>query len=421
MFILVDCNSFFCSVERVFQPQLKNKPLIVLSSNDGCIVARTTEAKQTGLPMGAPIFKWRETIKKHNVQMRSSNFTLIGDFHRRVMQILKDFNLETEVYSIDEAFIQINSDNKEELQQIGQSIRKAVLKATDIPVSVGIAKTKTLAKVANFQAKQQSKFNGVCSLITNKEHINALQNTPIEEVWGVGRKSSQKLRINYQVKTAFDFANLNNYKKILNDFSILGLKTFEELNQTSHFKLHQATKPRKGLLCSRSFGKKIKTQEHLKQALASHIANAAEKLRKQGSLCRRLTIFIRASRNERELQRNYSTYMTINPGTSDTLQLINTMSDMLPTIYESHISYKKCGVYFSDLISTEEQQLNLFSQADTHKNKKLMSTIDEINKKYGKETIKPAQCGANPFWKPLCEIKSPCYTTRFSELLEAHC
>lgn len=421
MFILVDCNSFFCSVERVFQPQLRNKPLIVLSSNDGCIVARTTEAKKTGLPMGAPVFKWRETIKKHGVQMRSSNFTLIGDFHRRVMAVLKSFNLDTEVYSIDEAFIEINSQNIDELKQIGQSIRNAVLKATDIPVSVGIAKTKTLAKVANFQAKQNSKHDGVCVLASPSDLKEALQKTPIEEVWGIGRKSSQKLRINYHIKTASDFANFREGKNILKDFSILGLKTYEELKGVIHFKLNQTSKPRKGLLCSRSFGKKINNQKDLKQALASHITNAAEKLRKQDSLCRRITIFIRASRNERELQNNYSTYTTINPGTSDTLQLINTMDSMLSKIYESHISYKKCGVYFSDLISSSEQQLNLFNMEDSQKNKKLMSTLDEINKKFGKETIKSAQCGSNPFWKPLCEIKSPCYTTRFSELLEVQC
>ena len=179
MFILVDCNSFFCSVERVFQPQLKNKPLVVLSSNDGCIVARTTEAKKTGLPMGAPVFKWRDVIKKHNVQLRSSNFTLIGDFHRRIIQVLKGFNLELEVYSIDEAFIKMPCTNKAELEQLGQDIKKKVLQATDIPVSVGIAKTKTLAKVANFQAKQNALHKGVCSLTTSAELEQALKKTPL--------------------------------------------------------------------------------------------------------------------------------------------------------------------------------------------------------------------------------------------------
>ena len=410
MFLLIDCNSFFCSVERVFQPHLKNKPLVVLSSNDGCIVARTPGAKKAGLPMGAPVLKWRDVIRTHNVQMRSSNFTLIGDFHRRVMMVIKSFNLPTQVYSIDEAFIEVDSFSHSELIHLGHEIRKKILQATDIPVSVGIGKTKTLSKCANFLAKQQK------AGVSLMENLSALKDIPIEEVWGIGRKSSQKLRINYNINTAYDFATKADRQRVLKDFSILGSRTQEELLGIKHFKLNQKQAPRKGLLCSRSFSKKVRHIDGLRQALSSHITTASAKLRKQGSLCRRLTVFIRTSRHD-DNPRRQSLSLKIEPGTADTLKLINSMNKMLTEIYEPHLSYKKSGIYLSDLIQQQDQQLNLFAQSDSSKQSALMKTVDVINAKHGKETIQSAQCGTNKFWKVLCEMKSPCYTTRFSELL----
>ena len=415
VFALVDCNSFYCSCERVFRPSLNNKPVIVLSNNDGCAVARTDEAKALGIEMGAPYFKIKDLCKKNQVAVFSSNYTLYGDMSRRVMTLLSEYTPEMEVYSIDEAFLSLSGINKN-LTNYGLEIREQIKQQTGIPVSVGIAPTKVLAKMANKLSKKGAlKSKGVLSLESPQQIENFLEIFPVEDLWGIGRKSAEKLR-SYNIKTARDLrdANENLIQKLL---TIQGRRIVRELKGESCINLELIEKEKKQIVSSRSFGRPIYKIEDLQEAIANHISTACEKLRKQNSYAKALIVFVQTNPFKNTPQYYNSGVMNLMSGTSVTNKMIKHAFQILQSIYKEGYEYKKCGIMLADLLPKSNSQTDLFGNYDTLDEELQMEVLDKINLYHGAGTLKFASCGISQFWKMLSEMKSPCYTTRWSELL----
>ena len=410
---LVDCNSFYCSCERLFRPALNNKPVIVLSNNDGCAIARTDEAKALGIEMGAPYFKIKEFCKKNNVTVFSSNYTLYGDMSRRVMTTLSEFTPELEIYSIDEAFLSLQEFSDKDLTQYGKEIKFTVFQHTGIPVSVGIAPTKVLAKLANKLAKKNKNL-GVLFLKNEKDIEEALKNFPVGDIWGIGRQSVKKLA-EYKIKSALNLRDANEHiiQKIL---TIQGRRIVRELRGESCINLELAQQNKKQIISSRSFGRSVKELEELKESIANHITSAAEKLRRQKSLTKSITVFVQTNPFKNVPQYFNSGFINLLSGTSNTSQLIKCSFKVLEEIYKSNFEYKKCGIMLSDLHLKSSSQLDLFGTDDSEKDDCQMQTVDFINTIHGRGSIKPAACGIDQFWKMLSLMKSPCFTTRWSEL-----
>lgn len=417
VFALVDCNSFYCSCERLFNPRLERKPVIVLSNNDGCAVARTDEVKSLGIQMGDPYFKIKNLCNKNNVQVFSSNYTLYGDISCRVMQVLNEFTPEMEIYSIDEAFLSLTGFLKPDLYQYGIEIKNRVKQEVGIPVSVGIAPTKVLAKVANRLAKKNKiKSSGVYSLLNSTDIDCALKGFPIEDVWGIGRQSAKKLK-DYKIHTAYDL-KIADQKLIQKLLTIQGLRILRELNGENCITLELIQKDKKQIVSSRSFGKQVTSLDELKESIANHITSAAEKLRRQKSLTKTVVVFIQTNPFKNVPQYYNSGTMNLLSGTSDTSKLIKHAFRILEQIYKPDYEYKKCGVILLELLPKSYSQLDMFGMADSYNDDLRMNVIDEINKFHGRGTIKHAACGIDQFWKMLSRMKSKCFTTRWSELLE---
>ncbi|MCH2534909.1 MAG: Y-family DNA polymerase [Bdellovibrionales bacterium] len=414
---LVDCNSFYCSCERAFNPGLQSLPVVVLSNNDGCVIARTDEAKALGIAMGVPVFKIKDLIKKHNVKVFSSNFALYGDLSARVMQTLSEFTPELEVYSIDEAFLALNVKNEQQAIELSQEMVRRVYQYTGIPICVGLGPTKVLAKVANRIAKKHKKqTKGVFSLVHPETRRLQLSRFPVEDIWGVGRKSAAKLQ-SHNIKTAWQLSQ-SNEKFIQKLLSIQGRRIVKELNAQACLSMDLIFEPQKNILSSRSFGKPIQELEDLKEAVANHITTAAEKLRRQGSVAGFLSVFIRTSPFKNAPQYFNSATLSLETGTCVTHKLIHKAFLLLESIYKPGFDYKKCGILLGDLRQKAPNQMSFFEQADSPKDEKLMQTLDLINKHYGKNTLKYAACGNNPFWRMLSQMKTKGFTTRWSELIE---
>ena len=414
---LVDCNSFYCSCERAFNPALNHKPVVVLSNNDGCVIARTDEAKSLGIAMGVPVFKIKPLIKKHKVQVFSSNFTLYGDLSSRVMQTLHEFTPELEVYSIDEAFLVLNTKDEKQAIELSHQIVQRVYQYTGIPISIGLGPTKVLAKVANRIAKKHKKqTRGVFSLLHPQTCQRQLQHFPVEDIWGIGRKSAAKLQ-SYNIKTAWQLRQ-SNEKFIQKLLSIQGRRLVKELKGEACLSMDLIFEPQKNILSSRSFGKPVKDLKDLEQAVANHITTAAEKLRKQGSVAGYISVFIRTSPFKNSPQYFNSATLSLDTGTCVTHKLIHKAFLLLKSIYKSGYDYKKCGILLGDLQQKAPNQMSFFEQVDSPKEEQLMLTIDHINKYYGKNTIKYAACGINPFWRMLSQMKTKSFTTRWSDLIK---
>jgi len=365
MFVLVDCNNFYVSCERVFNPKLKNRPVIVLSNNDGCIVSRSDEFKKLGVSVGAPFFKVKEQILKLNTAVFSSNYTLYRNMSDRVMQSLSFFCDDLEIYSIDEAFLKIPDLSPEELTQFGQEIKETVEKWTGIPVSVGIAKTKTLAKAANEIAKINFRkgagdLKGVLYLDLN-DSDKYLEKLEISEVWGVGRKYTKKLQAE-GIYFAKDFKD-KSLDWIEKKMTIVGRKTAQELNGIVCFDLENNPEPKKGILSSRSFGKKVTDIKDLSQAVAYHAGIVGEKLRKQKSVAGRISVFVISNRF---LDNFYYNSQAINLpiSSNDTVELTKKALEGLENIFKKGISYKKVGTMATELTSEDEIQLSLYEDCD---------------------------------------------------------
>lgn len=420
IFVLIDCNSFFCSCERLFRPDLKNKPVGVLSNNDGCFVSRTQELKRLGVPMGAPYFQYKDVCIKNKVVLFSSNFSLYTNISNRVMRVLKGFSTDIEVYSVDEAFLDLSgfvpTRDFPNLESYGRHIKSTVEKFTGIPVGIGIGSTKTLAKLANFAAKEYPQFRGVVNLMDLELREKLLERIEVDEVWGIGRVLAPKLRL-LGIKNVKDLRDYPYEKKLLNSFSKVEAFRQKELQGVSLFHLQNDFRIKKQIMCSRSFGKAVTTLDELKAAVSHHAASATEKLRKQNSVCSVVRVSIRTNRFAEETQYYGSDEIVLDAATADTQKIIHAAMLILKKIYRPGLKYKKAGVTLSFLGSVTKQQLSLFEKQDDVKSLSLMNTIDTLNKKLGSGTIKFAV--SNRYqrqWRMKNEMKSPSYVTGWAEL-----
>ena len=408
---LIDCNSFYVSCERLFNPKINNKPVVVLSNNDGCVISRSTEAKKIGIKMGEPYFKVKELVRKNNVHIFSSNYGLYGDISRRVMKTLKSFSDKIEIYSIDEAFVDLAHVEENELENYGKKIRERILKWTGIPTSVGISNTKTLSKVANHIAKRNK--TGVVYL--NKNIDESLKKFHISDIWGVGKQLS-KLYIKNGIDTAYKLKNISNswVKKSTN---VLGAKTVMELRGITCINLEMQETKRKSCCVSRSFGKKVESLEKLKESITTHCLNAAEKIRNDDQITRSITIYIRTSPFDKN-RKYYSNSITIDLpiATSNSLELVKAAINGLKKIYKYGYFYQKTGIILSKLTESSENELNLLAPIMENKSQTLMKAIDFTNAKYGRNAISIAQAGINNSWKMRREHSSKIDTASFDSL-----
>lgn len=422
---LVDCNNFFASCEQIFRPDLRGKPVVVLSSNDGCIVARSAEAKALGIKMGQPEFQIRDFLARNKVAVFSSNFELYSDISRRVMDIMEEICPDAvEQYSIDEAFINLNGALKANVAEVAAELRASILKRVGITVSVGIATTRTLAKVANHIAKKQTE-SGICLLLDSRTQAGALQNFPIEEVWGIGRRSAAKLR-QCGLKTAWDLCQRSDewIRKLL---TVSGLNTTIELRGQPAVGEGEGPVPRKSLAYSRTFGNKVTDRQLLGEAVASYIARAAEKLRQEGLHTRGIEVRIRTARFGADRFYENAGQVEFDQATSDTAQLQQAGRKILEAIYREGYKYAKAGVLFFDLTEKAREQGSLLariSPEQARKREALMAAIDKINARHKcteqNRAIKFAGEGKdNECWAVRKEKISPRYTTSWEELAKA--
>lgn len=415
MLALIDCNSFYCSCERVFNPKLEGEPVIVLSNNDGCIVARTDEAKALGIKMGEPFFKIKTLCQQKKVHVFSSNYTLYGDMSRRIMQLLSEFSPEIEIYSIDEAFLSFKGINQN-LINYSAMIKNIIKQYTGIPVSIGIGPTKVLAKVANQYAKKNKKeTQGLYQIGIDQKSDELLKHFLAEDVWGIGKQSAKKLAL-LNIKTAYDlkYAPLPLIQKTL---TIVGKRIVEELRGTPCLALETELSPKHQIISSRSFGRPVTDKSELQEALANHITRACEKLRQQQSVTQSLLVFIHTNPFHADAQYYNSATMHLLSGTASTSHLISSAKQALNQIYRPGYTYKKVGIILMNLSPQHHCQLDLFSQHDSTKDQSLMHVIDQINRTQGQGTIKFAACGINQHWQMRADRKSPNYTTRWDELI----
>ncbi len=409
---LVDCNNFYASCERVFKPSLKNKAVIVLSNNDGCVIARSNEAKALGIKMGEPAFKIQSIITKNKVNVFSTNFALYGDFSNRVMEILKKEVNKIEIYSIDEAFLDLS--NYTSVDRV-IFIKKNIKRWTGIPVSIGLAPTKTLAKVANYMAKKYTK-NGVL-ILDNKNIIKkALNNLPIENLWGIGRRYSDKLKKS-GINTALELRNANTMW-VKKNMSTNGILIQKELKgeQCYDFKTYQPRK--KSIATTRSFGKEITNYNLIKQAIIHFAVNCAYKLRKEKSCCSKVSIFLMTNPYKTNTKQYHPKItLSLPTATNDSIEISNMTRKALKKIYRNDCSYKKAGVIVHQLSHEKNIQLSLFNKMDIIKRRKLMYSIDKINKSMGRDKIHLASQGFIQKWQIKQEQLSPCYTTKIKDIL----
>ena len=412
---LVDCNNFYVSCERVFNPKLNNKPVAILSNNDGCIVSRSQEIKDLKIPMGAPGFKYESLIKKQGGTLLSSNYALYADMSSRVMDVLGMFSPDIEIYSIDEAFLELNGFRNRDLESFGRKITRTVFQWTGIPVSVGISKTKTLAKVANHFAKHYSAYQGSLCLLEDERIEKALAKTPVSEIWGIGRQYDKFLRQN-RIETALQLRNADD-KFIEHYLTSMGLKTVLELRGYACIDLDEAPAAKKSIVTSRSFGKQVSALIELQEAVSEYVTRAAEKLRKQKCVTGLLMVFLSTNRFKEGPQYNNSLSTTLFPPTAYTPELIKTALDLLEELYLPGFEYKKAGVMLADIIPEKDVPLS-FMEINylDDKRKKLMETIDKLNRTFGQDTLFYASSGINKDWKMKRAKLSPHYTTHWKDI-----
>ena len=419
---LVDCNNFYVSCERVFRPDLIGKPVAVLSNNDGCVVARSAEIKKF-IKMGVPVFQIQHLIKQHNIQLFSSNFPLYSDFSSRVMTILEEFAPSLEVYSIDEAFLDLTGVCQQDPIAYGHRIRKAVVRATGIPVCVGMGPTKTLAKLANFAAKKWKKTGGVLDLSDPVRREKLMRIVPVGEVWGIGSRTTAKLN-QLGIHTVWDLA-IQPSKRIQAQFNIVVARTVMELNGIPCLELEEIAPDKQQIVCSRSFSRRLTEYRELSAALAEFCSRAAEKLRKQNSVAGCITVFIRTSPfNPQEPQYQRAASIKLNTATQDTRAIISTANRLLRHIFRQGYNYQKCGVQLSHIQpESSPGQIELFGFAANGlptENRQLMKAVDQINRRFPR-TISVAATGFDKSWKPKAERISPRYTTDWRELVYVKC
>ena len=413
MIALVDCNNFYASCERVFNPKIENKPVIVLSNNDGCVIARSNEAKALGIKMGEPAFKLKNLIERYNINVFSTNFALYGDLSKRVMNVMSAEVDKMEIYSIDEAFLDFTDYASKER---GVAIKNKVQQWTGIPVSVGIAPTKVLAKVAGHIAKKHTKA-GVFMFDDEDLIRRALNVFKVEDLWGIGRKNAKKLKT-VGIHTALQFRECDS-SWIKRNLSINGVRLQKELYGEVCYPIEVTRKRKQNICTARSFGTEIKELSKLKEAIGSHANTCATKLREEKSCCTTVSVFL--STNPFKPQaKQYNPYKVIqlDVPTNDSMEIVKVAIKGLESIYRDDCIYKKAGVIVGRIVPQEQTQLSLFDSLDREKRTSINVAVDKINATMGKNKVKLAVQGNGRKWRLKQEKLSPCYTTRFTDILE---
>jgi len=420
LFALVDVNNMYVSCERAFNPRLQNRPVVVLSNNDGCAVARSNEVKALGVKMGTPWFKMQDLVRDHGIVGLSSNYTLYGDMSNRIMAILRTYSPNVEVYSIDESFLNLSGMGSiwASPTLMGQDIRKRVLLWTGLPVCVGIASSKTLAKLANFVAKKLPLFNGVCDFSTmSQARMNWLfERIEVGEVWGVGRRISAKLN-DMGIHTVQDLKHTSP-RDIRARLGVVMERTCNELRGISCLELEEVSAPRKEIVSSKSFGTMVITLDELREAVSTYIARAAEKLRGQKSVCAAINVFVQTNAfREQDPQYNNGCTIPLPEPTDDNRILASFALRGLDAIYREGYLYKKAGVMLLDLSPNNIVQHSFFDDPEAKaKSKKIVDTLDNLNNRYGRDTLKLSSARTSAAWSMRAGNKTPCYTARRDEL-----
>ena len=417
MYALVDCNNFYASCERVFDPGLEHRPVVVLSNNDGCVIARSQEAKDLGITMGEPIFKCRDRIRAHDIVVRSSNYTLYQDLSRRVVETIGHFVPDIEIYSIDEVFLDLVPMAERDLEALCRTIRTTVRKWTGIPVSIGLGSTKTLAKAANRIAKRTPEHAGVHHFPeTDPERERTLESIAIQDVWGIGRRWARRF-VDLGIRTALDLARVPP-AEVRRNFNVVAMRTALELRGVPCQEIETVPEPRRTLVRSRSFGEMVTRWNDLSEALATHATRAAEKLRAEGGRAGRVSVFLNTNRFREDLpQYHRSGTCALLPHTATTPVILGHALALGRSLWRPGFHYKKAGVMLSEL-AFEHAQTGLFDERDHARDERLMTVLDRINQKMGAHTLQPASVGRakRQPWRMKQQFHSPRYTTRWSDL-----
>ena len=417
MFGLIDGNNFYASCERIFRPDLRSKPVVVLSNNDGCAIARSNEAKALGIPMGAPAFQYQTLFQQQQVAVFSANFILYGDISNRITNICRRYCKDLEVYSIDESFMDFHGYDFIDLKKHCEELREKVLRGLDIPTSIGIAPTKTLAKVANKIAKKYpDKTKSVYILNSQKKIEKALQWFPLEDVWGIGKRYFTKLS-QMGIKTAWDFTQLPE-SFVQKEMGIVGLRMHKELRGEKQYDLSES-KAKKGIATTRTFNKRISDKEELQERISTFAFKSSEKLRKQKSCCRFVTVFIRTDHFQSDLkQYNNSVTVTLsNPGNS-AIEICKAAQKALGLIYLPYFQYKKAGVFLSEFVPENQRMTSLFEEDFHQKHFPIMQMMDKMNQRLGADKIKLASMDVQKTWKMNQKKLSPRYTTDLQQIIK---
>ena len=416
MFALVDCNNFYVSCERTFNAKMEGKPVVVLSNNDGSVIARSNEAKALGIKMGDLAFEKEEFFIRHKVEVFSSNYALYGDMSNRVMTTIAEMVPGMEVYSIDECFIDFRNMPYQDLEQLAQKIRIVVKQYTGIPVSIGIAPTKTLAKVANRYAKKYLREKGVYMIDSDTDAEIALVNTPVEDVWGIGFRYARMLR-NHGIDNALQLTHAKE-EWIRQKMHVVGVRMLHELQGTICYQLENEPASKKGICVSRSFGHSQKDVQVINEAVATFAARVGEKLRKQKSCAHIIHVFLYTNPHKDEPQYFNSKVLQLPTSTSSTFEIIRYALRGLELIFKPGYNYKKAGVMISGIVPEDRVQIGLFDMRKREMDAKAMKAMDNLNRTMGRDTVKVAMQGFGRLWQLRQERKSQCYTTRWQELLE---
>ena len=423
MYALVDCNNFYASCERVFQPKLNGKPVAILSNNDGCVISRSNEAKTVGIPMGAPAFQIKDLIREKNVHVFSSNYPLYGDLSNRVMKILAQFTPNLEIYSIDEAFLNFDGLTISDYHNYGVQMKARVQKWVGIPVCIGFAETKALSKVANKIAKKfQDRTQGIYVIDTEEKRIKALKWTQIEDVWGIGSRTTKKAKLR-NIKTAFDFVQPQHEAWIKKEMGVIGLRLKYELEGKSVLDLEPIPDQKKSIATTRSFPKQIADFDLLRERVATFASVCAEKLRKQKSCCHTIILMLVIDRHTVKTSKYYYTMAVTLPfATNSTLTISNAAIGMLKKLHQGNetLKFKKAGVIVTELIDENKKQLQLFDE-ENPKHLVLMQVMDKLNTKIGVTKVKLATQNLKLTWNMNQNHLSPRYTTNFNDILEIQC
>jgi len=420
IFALVDVNNFYVSCERVFQPQFEQVPMVVLSNNDGCAVARSAEVKALGVKMGTPWFKMKALAKEHGILALSSNYTLYGDMSNRATAVLRDFSPDIEVYSVDESFLRVESVAHlyGGVTAMGQQIRQRVKQWTGLPVCVGCGPTKTLAKIANHLAKKNPEFEGVCDLhaIPRPERLQWMSQLEVGEVWGVGKRIAKRLNA-MGVETVLDLRNIS-IKEIRAQFGVVMERTCNELRGISCLELEDVAPAKQQIMSSRSFGSPVTTLAELREAVASYVSRAAEKLRAQGSVAAAVQVYIQTNRfKESDLQYSEGLLVPLPDPTDDTRLLTSAATLGLGLIFKPGYQYKKAGIMLTLISDKAKRQQTLFDDPlQRAQSAKLMAAMDAINAEFGRDTVRTGANGTEKRWAMRSENRSPRFTTRWDEL-----